>query len=325
MRREYVFLAVIFLSACATAQDTTLTVTLEATELQVATLDLDALHTQTFATIEALPLIETPTPYLTPTPIGTDYFGDKRNLVSPNGDYVAVRDFTADLDDPYSMRILIIDRNNNVLWTIPFSWGIQVDPHPFISPYRWSNDSSSLFYLEFGGGEGGYEPLYDGGDLWRIDIDSGEITWIIPCSGYKAFEFSNDEQYLAYICQDSAPLEIVVRHQETNEETRWSIPYESVEFYQAGEINWSSSDCELIFFVADTQTYETNLYFLDLLEDELRLISEKLEIEIYNLEEWREDDKIIVVGDHLKQRGLWFEIDLQSGELIAIEPPTPTP
>ena len=321
MRRENVFLAVIFLSACATAPDTTLTTTLEATELQVATLDLDALHTQTFATIEALPLIETPTPYVTPIPTEPDYFAKNSGWISPNGEYVAVAEYFGGFNSLSGNEIRILDKNQQVVQSTISIAESEIIPIPFIFRDHWSPDSQYFYYGYFADGEG-MEPLFDGRSLVRLDIQTGQRAVMIDCLTSIAWGFSKNDESLAYICYDEFPYHIAIRDLSTQDEFSFVIPFDGSELSQAGKIIWSSDNTEIAFFLLDLENFGVDIYRLNIEDKRFRAVVQDLNMEIYSVEKWTEEDILIITADYVGS-SIWYEVDMSTGAITSIDSPIP--
>ena len=111
---------------------------------------------------------KTPTPSetLTATPKPPDQI-----LYSPNGEYVAEFDNAYGHPAFEGQIIEILDKQNSLLWSIPYQHETaMVDPHPRLSIYGWSDDSSYLyFYYQFSPDGGDFAFWWDGFDLQRIE------------------------------------------------------------------------------------------------------------------------------------------------------------
>ena len=135
----------------------------------------------------------TPTASKTPSPTATfePYLMD--SIVSPNGEYIA---YAYDFYWNYHQTIEIKDRDEKLIWRIPYQGELpDGDPHPYMGIYRWSNDSSRLYFCYSWASDGGDPPIQISCyNLQQLDIKTGKIQSVV---------ISPDESRVGYIiCQD---------------------------------------------------------------------------------------------------------------------------
>ena len=114
-------------------------------------------------------------------------------------------------------------------------------------PVQWSADGRYVYYTDLPYGIGGYILFGGGPDLKRINVETGEITEILPDTGCLcAMSVSPDGETVAVI-KGIGPLEVVLHHIETGSERKAQIDEGHL---QAGNILWSPDGATLIYTMA---------------------------------------------------------------------------
>lgn len=196
----------------------------------------------------------TPTANKTPHPTVESYA--MASKISPNGEYNAYAYF---YNGTEQQTIEIKDRQGKLMWKVPYQGQLpHGDPRTTIGIYRWSNDSSQLYFCYY------WSP--DGGDIFvkescqglqKINIKTGEIQPVL-LESYVAFAISLDETQIAYIgCQDKSCV-VHVRHQSTGiEKTAYVIAKNSIAI---GSMEWSPNDSGLAYVTQDNNHMVQTIY-----------------------------------------------------------------
>lgn len=167
-------------------------------------------------------------------------------LFSPDGQYAAVK--YSEVDHESGIPTLeILTSDGELLWSIPDEGGVPLtDPYPHLEAYRWSEDSSVLYFYYAFGFDGAFS-LWDGYGLKQIDVNTGEISTLISSEGLSAFAISPNDRYLAYVRSADHPPAVVIRDLISGEQNRYPIEVEADVYEQAGWITWSPFSDALIF------------------------------------------------------------------------------
>jgi len=164
--------------------------------------------------------------------------------VSPNGEYTAYAIF---YNGSEQQTIEIQDRQGNLLWQIPYQGELpHGDPRTTIGIYRWSNDSSQLYFCYYWSPDGGNIFIQNSClSLQTIDIKTGEIQDVIP-DGYTAFAISLDGSQIAYLeCNESCIIHI---QNLASGSKKAALAISTPKDYVAiGGISWSPNGNGLIF------------------------------------------------------------------------------
>lgn len=243
-------------------------------------------------------------------------------LTSPN------EEFIAEFENAYShpaftpQIIKIFDRNGSLLLEIPYQHEVtEVDPHPVLTIYGWSKDSNYLYFCyQFGPDGGGFAFWWDGFDLQRINVRSGNIEQVIPGKrkGFVAFAFSPDETQIAYTRAQDHPSIIFIHNLSTGAEKKAKV-IPSKDYVRVGNIYWSSSGDE-IAFQTEADDYAVQTIYLDLSTMKQKVVREYMVDECY-FQGWSEDGNLEFVDF---QNGAYIiHVNPKSEETIIIGTLTP--
>lgn len=267
-------------------------------------------------------LLKTPFPTESPTPRPPDLVID-----SPNGEFIAEFD-NAYRHPAYEPQVIqILDKNGTLLWQIPYQHETAMaDPHPSLRIYGWSKDSAYLyFYYEFSPDGGDFAFWWDGFDLQRIRVQTGEIEQVIPGDREKfvAFAFSPDETQLAYTRQQDDPSILYIRNLVTGAEKGTNVILNPSMYYiRVGGIHWSPSG-EKIAFGTESDDFRAQTILLDPHTMKQKIVREYLVANSY-FDGWH-DDETLGFLDIKGAMGYIVQLNLNSGEIVEIGTPTPRP
>jgi hypothetical protein len=269
------------------------------------------------------------TPVNNPKPTATEgqYVSDP--YWAPNNEYSAKLYFTS-YHPPKAAKIEISDTNGIVLWTVTDPRGeIIGDPHPNLAIYKWSEDSSLLyFYYSFS--YDGVETLWNGLDLQSIDIKTGQIKRVLPGEGLMAFAFSLDGSFIAYVRQQDQPRRLFIRNLSTGAEKNVVIdlPAENEGTHtQAGWIDWSPDGHEILYYTFLLSPTERNEIYqavhLDISTMKQRVLLEFFEGD-YVFAGWTPNGSVRFLRYSYPKNEV-VEINVKTGKMTTIGTVTPTP
>jgi WD40 repeat protein len=269
---------------------------------------------------------ETSTPEIVPTSTSTTKPTPVDILNSPNGEFVV------EFDNAYShpafepQVIKILDKNGSLLWEIPYQHETaMVDPHPGMSIYGWSKDSSYLYFYYYFSPDGGDRAFWwDGFDLQRINVQTGEIEQVIPGDkeSFVAFAFSPDETHIAYTRAQDNPSIFYIRNLATGVEKTANVIITSMNYIRVGSIVWSPSG-DKIAFQTESDDYVAQTIYLDPSTMKQQVVREYM-VDTSYFDGWSDDENLVFL-DIKGGKGYIVHLNLKSGEIVEIGTPTPQP
>lgn len=200
----------------------------------------------------------------------------------------------------------------------------------FVQVFHWSSDGNYAYWGADPHTDGFWEPFHKATNLFRLRLESGEITKVLPSgtnpSEFFAFGFSPDDETLVYIETDNSPVVLRFLDLETGnlqEEVVFTSKYNT-----GGGFVWSPDGQKFVFSVA--QFDETvrdylavSIFLWDQVESAATLLVEDF-WEFLEPVEWVDESKIILKGwsdDTGELETLIFELDLAgSPKLTPIDP-----
>ena len=265
---------------------------------------------------------DVPTATASPTSRPPDFI-----LESPNGEFVAEFDNANRHPATEKQVIEIFDKDGSLLWEIPYQHVTAlVDPHPSLHIYGWSKDSTYLYFHYIFSPDGGdFAFWWDGFDLQRINVQTGEIEKVIPGDGSVAFAFSPDESQIAYTRRQDNPSIIYVRELSTGFEKAAYVIFGAKNYVRVGDIRWSPTGTE-IAFQTETDDYMVQTIFLNPVTMKQKVIRE---YEMFTLlfDGWTEDGKLQF--SEISANGMRidnvFQVDVANSATLVIGTPTPQP
>lgn len=270
-------------------------------------------------------LTGTSTPEIDPIPTSTPKIPDQ-TLNSPNGEFIAKFDnaYSHPAFEPQIIEIL--NKNGSLLWNIPYQHETEmVDPHPGMSIYKWSKDSTYLYFYYYFSPDGGDRAFWwDGFDLQRINVQDGKIEQVIPGDkeSFVAFAFSHDETQFAYTRAQDNPSIIFIRNLITGAEKTANVIFSTKNYSRVGNIVWSPSDGE-IAFQTETDDYIAQTIYLNLSTMKQKVVREYLVATSYF--DGFSDDGNLVFLDITNGNGYKVHVNPKNGEITIIGTPTSQP
>ena len=168
-------------------------------------------------------------------------------VTSPDGAWTA----TAHLQiprgsDEYYQNIVVTHASGSPSYTLVDSWSPLGLGYTVATPLAWSVDSSRFYYTDRAQADG-CGLLYNGSDLYQVDLATGETKEILPASTTTTLGLSADEQHVAYLGIGEATL--VIRDFTQDEPITFDLS-ETVGDGQAGAFVWSPMNNAIAFVVA---------------------------------------------------------------------------
>jgi len=239
---------------------------------------------------------------------------------SPDGQWVVV---SCSWD-----TIEVVHADETKKWEVSSDTLINPYTEYFIGVNHWSNDGAYA-YVSFDPHTDGYwEPFHQGIVLYRLNLETGQISEVLPLGKsdwiFYSFSFSPDDTILAYIVTDQSPVILNLRDIQSGDEQSFDI---DPKYNTGGGFVWSPDSQKLVFSITqfDTNTYEyiaTSIILWD--KDKLKL-TELIKDHQGRLQviEWVDQTKIIVKAEILEQAKIKtqnYELDLTNNELTEINP-----
>ncbi len=237
-------------------------------------------------------------------------------VCSPDGRYVAKLWYGVG-SSPVE-RIEISERDGTILWTIPSELEApDGEPYPSLTIYRWSKDSSILYFCYSSQPDGGDSAFWwDGFDLRGIEVATGNIQPVLPGPGYMSFAFSPDETRLAYALPWADADVIFIRDLSTGAQKNALIERGPRASFAIGDIRWSPSGEELAFQIEKPEHW-IQTFYLNVTTMQLKQIKE-YNFLTWEFDGWTDDEKLKFRGE-----GGIIIIDPQTGESIPTSTVTP--
>ena len=257
-----------------------------------------------------------PTASKTPSPTATYEPSVIDSKDSPTGEYVAI---AYDYYWNYQQAVEIQDKQGKQIWRIPYQGELpQGDPHPYMNIYRWSDDSSQLYFCYSWGSDGGDPPVQISCyNMQQLDIKTGAV---------HSVTLSPDESHVGYIiCQDETCI-IHVQNISTGLDKTASIVFESNErFTPLWGIAWYD-DPDFVFELQN-ETHTIQMIYLDVSTMKYKVIKKYPEHPLPGWAEfqWWVDSNTLEFLESSSEGIQVVYVDVRSGKTLVIGTPTPMP
>jgi hypothetical protein len=192
---------------------------------------------------------------------------------SPDGNWSATIHFQVPQEsDEYYQSLIVTHASGSPSYTLVdgwFPWGLG---YKVAEPLTWSQDGERFYYTNRIQADG-CGLLYNGSDLYQVDLATGETREILPPDTAIKLGLAPDEQHVAYIAMGK-PNTLLIHNLASDEITPFDIaPILGDD--QMGAIVWSPDSSNLVFAVAHNPcsgswAESTSIYTLDI--DDLTLI-----------------------------------------------------
>jgi len=235
---------------------------------------------------------------------------------SPNGEYIA---YAYDFYWEYQQTIEIKDKEGKLIWRIPYQKETPYgDPHPSMNIYRWSDDSSQLYFCYSWGSDGGDPPVQISCyDLQQLDIKTGIV---------RSVDLSPDEGHIGYItCQDES-CTIHVQNISTGFDKTASVVFESNEHLtQLWGIAWYD-DPDFVFELQN-ENHIIQMFYLDVSTMKYKVLKKYPAQPLLGWAEfqWWVDSNTLEFLESKNEGVQVIHIDVRNGRTTVIGTPTPIP
>ena len=214
----------------------------------------------------------------------------------------------------YQVELYVESTDSDLVWTVVDEWrssGLGAD---YPGPLQWSADGRYLFFTNIPQPDG-CSVFVNGGDLWRLDLQTGEAAQLLPFVG-MAMALSPDSQTLAYY-RSSYEANFHLHDLASGAEISLYLPDYGDPWQQIGGISWSPDGRQLVLIqVLDPCGARlTAVSRLDLAEGEFVTLIEPGERD-FTLLNWLRDREIrLLDGDGR----IWY-LETNSGETAGGRP-----
>ncbi len=259
-------------------------------------------------------------------PNDTPYFSDKNESFSPDGLWLGELCLSSEYKD---LVLTFSNKKTQVLWKMLY--------HDYIPDVdfadggmrvaHWSSDSKyAYFYTSLGGsvGECFYEGYDTGVGLFRLDLQTGQTTEILPLingnSVWYGFSFSPNGRWLVYGIRT---LDLVMLDLMTGESI--NVAHEK-DFSQGGGYVWSPDGSR--FAYSTVKSLPNNVgrkgYTLRLVDvqtgDERTLLES--ETSCYLAKKWEDSNILLIEYYDENYNGAVMEYDINSNTIISTSAPS---
>lgn len=249
------------------------------------------------------------------------YYGSAQGIrLSPNGQWAEAT------CDPYSIIIGRIDGTKE--WSLSSDSLIGPYTEHFVHVSHWSNDSAYAYINVDPHTDGYWEPFHQGMVLFRLSLESGEISEVLPQGKsdwiFYSFAFSPNDRKLAYIMTDQSPVKMNMRDMQTGLEHSYEF---DPKYNTGGGFVWSPDSQKLVFSVTqfDASTYQYLASSIILWEKDEAKLTELIKDHQSRMQalEWKDQMKFTLQAEILgpeKVTTQKYEFDLTNNELTELNP-----
>jgi hypothetical protein len=219
--------------------------------------------------------------------------------------------------------IIIIRTDGAKEWSLSSDSLIGPYTEHFIQVAHWSNDGTYVYVFANPHTDGYWEPFHQGIVLYRLTLESGQISELLPLrkSGrsYYSFSFSPNDRRLAYIATDQSPAILHLRDMQTGVEQ--SFEFEA-KYNTGGGFVWSPDSQNLVFAITqyDENIHEyiaTSVIVWEREKSNTTMLIKDHEDVLVPVE-WNIENKIVL--ELLYKNDIRFEFDIVNNELKQINP-----
>jgi Tol biopolymer transport system component len=143
----------------------------------------------------------------------------------------------------YQVRLTVESTDSDLVWEVVDEWrnsGLGAD---YPGPLQWSADGRYLFFTNIPQPDG-CSVFVNGGDLWRLDLQTGEVAQLLPFVG-MAMALSPESRTLAYY-RSSYEENFHLHDLASGETSSLYLPDYGDPWQQMGGISWSPDGRQLV-------------------------------------------------------------------------------
>jgi len=231
---------------------------------------------------------------------------------SPDGYWMAESCYNEDDKD---LILTISNKETKALWELLYQdYILQMDfvPDGGISVVYWSDDGMYAYFNSFSNGDGGgcFVPYsYGGWGLFRLELETGEITTILPLGNnefvWYGFSFSPTHRLLVY---GANAKDFVILDMVTDKSLK--INHEK-DFGDGGGFIWPNDESRFVYSTG-TSTSESEDYSLRLVD--VNTGSEKILLEsdtnCYLAKDWKDNNILLIeqIGPYDEKTTLEYDL-----------------
>jgi dipeptidyl aminopeptidase/acylaminoacyl peptidase len=238
---------------------------------------------------------------------------------SPDGEWVEI---VCSYD---TLAIVHVDEGTK--WDISSDTLINPFTEYFVSISHWSSDGLYAYTSPDPHTDGYWEPFHQGVALFRLNLETGEISEILPLGKddwiFYSYAFSPDDNTLVYIVTDKSPITLNVRDLQTGAEQSFHF---AAKYNTGGAFVWSPGGEKLVFSVTqyDTSTAQYIATSIVLWDRQKAEITELIKDHPSRMDavEWRDEAKVILQAEIYESEGgvsRKYEFDLTTQTLTEVD------
>jgi len=151
--------------------------------------------------------------------------------------------------------LAIVHVEEGTKWDISSDTLINPFTEYFVSISHWSSDGRYAYTSPDPHTDGYWEPFHQGVGLFRLNLETGEISELLPLGGddwiFYSYAISPDDNILAYIVTDRSPVTLNIRDLQTEKEQSFQF---ASNYNTGGALIWSPDGEKLVFSVTQYDT-----------------------------------------------------------------------
>ena len=187
-------------------------------------------------------------------------------FTSPNGEWIATTLFQVPrASDEYYQSLVLTHASGSPSYTLVDGWLPMGLGYTVVTPLTWSQDGARFYYTNRAQVDG-CGILYNGSDLYQVDLASGETVEILPADTTSKLALSPNEQRVAYLAVGKPTL--VIQDIQSGETVSFDLTPIVGEGDQTGAFIWSPDSTQLALAIAHNPCIggwaeATSIYTLD--------------------------------------------------------------
>jgi hypothetical protein len=208
----------------------------------------------------------------------------------------------------YHVEMIVERTDGSQAWTAVDEWRGWGLGLTYPRPVRWSEDGRFFYFANVPVSDG-CSGFVNGGDLWRLDLESGAVTEVAPYLGL-VMALSPDERQLAV--DASYGRGFLIRDLASGDERSISLP-QPADWWQMGGLQWSPDSRRLLLTqIVNPCSLETKTAIVRVDVETLSAVT-VLEADERNftLLEWIREDEVRLLDE---EGWIWY-LDVISGEM----------
>lgn len=223
--------------------------------------------------------------------------------------------------------IKIVSTNESKTWELSYHdvyGSTHNSPACCLRISHWSQDGNYVYVIAYPEMDGPGFAFVDATALYRLDLNSGELTEALPSGGgdgltkYYSLAFSPNNRRIAYFDLSAKPFSLILHDLQTGEDLVIGL---DSRYNTGGNFIWSSNSQKLVFSVAEydlADKYIISILLWDNKQKKLITLINNSDIFLVPVE-WVGESKVILESSFVLNTSR-YEFDLNSKTLTLLIP-----